>query len=57
MALLYLAGRPDPVADALACILGGLPDERQANARRGLLDAVADVYRSTAAPPPWTGHG
>jgi hypothetical protein len=56
VALLYLAGRrSEAVADALACILGGLPDETQANARVGLLEAVADVYRSAGAePPPWT---
>jgi hypothetical protein len=55
--LLYLAGRSDPVDDAVACILGGLPDEAQAGARRALLDAVADVYRSAGAEPPaWTNR-
>jgi transcriptional regulator with XRE-family HTH domain len=57
VALAYLAGRPDPLVDALAWILGGLPDEAQSNARLRLLDAVADVYRSAGAkPPPWTGR-
>lgn len=58
LAVWYLqtvSGPPQAVQSALAVLLAGVPDEHAEGARRGLLDAVADVYRSAGVDPPtWT---
>lgn len=58
LALLYLSDGPgvhDAVAGALDVLLSGLAPEDARGARRGLLDAVKDVYRAAEKePPPWT---
>ncbi len=58
LALYYLAstgGMQLAVHGALGCLLAGMPEAAQEEARRPLLDAVADVYRSAGMkPPPWT---
>jgi hypothetical protein len=60
LAVWYLqnvSGLPVAVRNAFDLLLGGVPDEQGEEARRGLLDAVADVYRSAGVEPPsWTGR-
>lgn len=49
------AGAGRAVEGVLAVLLSGMPESRVEQARRGLLGAVADVYRSAGVePPPWT---